>query len=59
MTTVTITPARCIGCIHLQHRMDEGVKKLDVCYIHDCRITDEMLAEPCRFYCRSSKERVE
>lgn len=55
MTTVTMTPARCIGCIHLQHRMDGDVRVMDQCYVYDTTITDEMLQEPCRFYCRSSK----
>lgn len=56
MTTVTITPARCIGCIHLQHRMDGDVRVMDQCFVYDRQIDDEMLAEPCKFYCRSCKE---
>lgn len=58
MTTVTMTPTRCIGCIHLGERDMGGYILRDQCYVFDCKITDAMLQNPCKFYCESSKKRV-
>lgn len=52
MIEVTVTPARCIGCIWLMHRMDGDIRYMDRCDMYDRQIDDEMLAEPCKFYCR-------